>query len=219
MSIFTPRIVAAVVLLLVCPALMAACIRQPRAKRTFVGATTVRPMDAEIAVGLNPLGSLDVCRDSLKPLPLVNRVLVSRPEVFTQDASQMIVELRQGLGNPSPGEPSIQMMLSVRPITSESQALAEGRDCGALLVLWEPARNQTLELAFPFPTRIPLRDYSVRRLCLLGDFYQRVNVLYYTILGTADIMNNRFQRAQHHLHLANLIDTECLKLPRLLPES
>ncbi len=197
--------------------LVAACSAETPGKRTFMDANPLRPQDTEVAIGLNPLGALDVCRDASKPLPLDIRVLVSRPEQMSRGASQMLVALRQGLADPPAGEPLVQMMLSTRRIASDTEAMAEGQDCGALVVLWEPAGAQTLEVAFPFPARIPLRDYSLHRLCAVGSFYQRVNVLYYTILGTANIMNSRFDRAQHNLQLANMIDTECLKLPDLLP--
>ena len=193
--------------------LLGGCTSPPQARRSFMGTASTRPMDNEVAVGLNPLGSLDVCRDALKPLALGNRVLVSRPEAFSRDASQMIVELRQALGEPAADDPPVQLMLSAHIIASDDQALAEGRDCGALLVLWEPAGAMSLATAFPFPAQIPLRGYDLRPLCTLGNFYQRVNVLYYTILGTANIMNNRFERARRNLQLAAMIDMECLKLP------
>ncbi|HEX9843224.1 MAG TPA: hypothetical protein VGC20_10770, partial [bacterium] len=151
--------------LLAAALLLGACAAPPQARRSFMGTASTRPMDTEVAVGLNPLGSLDVCRDALKPLELGNRVLVSRPEAFSRDASQMIVELRQALGEPPPGEPQVQLMLSAREIDSDAAALAEGRDCGALVVLWEPAGAMSLATAFPFPARIPLRGYQPRPLC------------------------------------------------------
>lgn len=199
-------------LVLLSSALTGCSTRAPR-KRSFMGSSSPTLQDTEISVGLNPLGSLDICLGTLQPMDLSVRVLVSRPEHFTRNASDMVLRLREGLIGPSRTEIPIELMLTERSVRSRQEALSVGRACGAFVVLWERGSSQFLEMDFPFPTRIPLKNLDQSSICAYGSANQRLNVMYYTILGTAALLDHRYERAQYHLGLANAIDLDCLKLP------
>ncbi len=195
-------------------ALLAGCTSTPEPrKRTFVGGATNAAREREVVVGLNPLGSLDVCRSTMQPLPPGTRVLVSRPETFSREATEMLLRLRDGLVDAEWKDLSIELMLTELPVASREHALAEGRACGALAVLWERRESQLLELELPYPARIPLRHLPFADICAYGSDVQRLQVMYFLILGTAALSENRYDQAQAHLGLAQAIDLDCLKLP------
>jgi hypothetical protein len=204
------------VALLLLLGLLAACTATPEPrKRTFVGGATqtAREREREVVVGLNPLGALDVCRSTMQPLPPATRVLVSRPETFSREATEMLLRLRDGLADSQWTDLSIELMLTEQPVATREHALAEGRACGALAVLWERRETQLLELELPFPARIPLRYLPFPDICAYGSDVQRLQVMYFTILGTAALQENRYDQAQAHFGLAQAIDLDCLKLP------
>jgi hypothetical protein len=174
--------------------------------------TSAREEAAEPA-GLNPLGALETCRDPGKAEAPRPRVLVSRPEFFTEKASLMIVSLREALADNKEGLEPPLMLLSPRPIRSPEDARAQGARCAALIVLWEQRESQTLELTLPFPARVPLRGLVHRRLCEFGDHSEQATILYFTILGLTAVLKNDYTQAQYFLTAAKNIDVECLHLP------
>lgn len=209
-----PAAVAPTAMVLLLAVLLAGCTATPEPrKRTFVGGATQAAREREVVVGLNPLGSLDVCRGDMQPLPPATRVLVSRPETFSREATEMLLRLRDGLVDAAWKDLSIELMLTEQPVASREDALAEGRACGALAVLWERRETQLLSLELPFAARIPLRYAPFADICAYGSDVQRLQVMYFTILGTAALLENRYDQAQAHLGLAHAIDLDCLKLP------
>lgn len=184
---------------------------QPR-KRTFIGlGDSVRRNVSEPA-GLNPLGALNTCEYS-SGAQRTERVLISRPEYFTEDASRMIVALREALAENREARELLELELSHGPIESQQEAVGEGRRCGALIVLWEQRRSRTLELTLPNPAKVPLRTQVKENLCEFGGHSEQVTILYYTIIGLTAMVNHDYADAKYYLDAANRIDVDCLRIP------
>ncbi|HKI97470.1 MAG TPA: hypothetical protein VKB51_03240 [bacterium] len=193
--------------------LLAACSAPAPSKRSFMQSAEGVRASANVPVGLNPLGSLDTCRPGAMPTEPANRVLVSRPEDFTREASQMISALREALSDPKSGVPPVEFWLAPGRIESIRQARQLGRDCGAVIVLWEPGETKTLELTLPEPAEVPLRDLVQERLCEFGDHTEQVNILYLTIAGLLSLRENEYDKAVLNMNAARTIDTHCFHLP------
>ncbi|HEX7927897.1 MAG TPA: hypothetical protein VF678_09905 [bacterium] len=163
--------------------------------------------------GLNPLGALEVCKRESPTRPLGERVLVSRPEQFTREASVMLSTLRQNLADSRPEGRAVQFLLASGSIDSPDFARQEGQRCGALVVLWEPFGTRSLELTVPNPTRIPLRTSVYPRLCEFGNYQEQYDILYLTITGLLHMLDNEYDRAVFFLDQARRIDSHCLHLP------
>lgn len=191
---------------------MAACESPRPRKRTFVGQGESINQNVSEPTGLNPLGALNTCRDSGQAFGTW-RVLVSRPEFFTEDASRMIVALREALAGHREARELLELQLSPKPIVSAQQAMGEGRRCGALIVLWEQRKSQTLEMTVPDPTQVPLRSQLKENLCEFGNHSEQVTVLYYTIVGLTAMANHDYDEAKHYFDEANRIDVNCLRIP------
>jgi len=205
-----------VLLLLLLLLLLSACAEQVYRKRSFVGRTAGKRESVEVPVGLNPLGSLDTCTRSEgavdKGLDPSNRVLVSRPEHFTREASLMISSLREELGRPGQSLPPVEFQLAREPIESPEEARRVGQQCGAMIVLWEPGFTKTLELTLPHPNQIPLRPLVQERLCEFGDHQEQLNILYFTIAGLVTLRENDYDRAVFYMESAKSIDNGCLRI-------
>lgn len=184
---------------------------QPR-KRTFVGQGESVRKDVSEPAGLNPLGALSTCGASVSP-PEAGRVLVSRPEYFTGDASRMIVSLREALAGHREARELLELQLSAGPIESKKEAVGEGRRCGALIVLWEQRKSQTLEITLPTPGKVPLRSQVKENLCEFGNHSEQVTILYYTIIGLTAMVNHDYAQAMYYFDAANRIDVDCLQIP------
>lgn len=193
--------------------LLTGCSTPLTRKRSFMGQASRERQEVAEPVGLNPLGALKTCERKRDPAKGTTRVLVSRPEFFTKEASLMIVALREALAEDKEKLKAPRMELSSRPIRSAREAREEGRRCGALIVLWEQRTSQTLELTLPYPARVPLRALVHRRLCEFGDHSEQANILYLTILGLAALVQDDYELAQFYLNGAKAIDVECLQLP------
>ena len=195
-------------------ALLAAACAQPQVrKRSFMSSARGVRQKVEVPVGLNPLGSLDTCRPGGSPKQLGNRVLVSRPEHFTEEASYMISALRETLADPGQEIPAVDFRLADRSIASRDEAVRIGVQCGALIVLWEPHQTKTLELTLPHPSQIPLRRMVQERLCEFGNHQQQLNILYLTIAGLLTLRENDYEKAVFYMRSARAIDNGCLRLP------
>lgn len=198
---------------LLAASLLAACAEPQVRKRTFVGQSGRGDSRAEVAVGLNPLGSLDTCRPAAGPQPEQRLVLVSRPEHFTPEASQMIADLREALAQPRDDAPPVRFLLSQGPIATQAEAVDQGRRCGAMIVLWEPGRTKTLRLTLPHPAQIPLRGLTRERLCEFGNHEEQLRILHLTTTGLAAMREHQYDRAVLYLETANRLDDHCLRLP------
>jgi hypothetical protein len=199
--------------LLVGAVLLGACSEPAPSKRSFMESAEGIRAPADVPVGLNPLGSLDTCQPAENPGAPANRVLISRPEDFTREASVMISTLRQALADPQAKLPPVEFRLTPSPITSREQARQLGRACGAVIVLWEPGQTKTLELTLPQPAEVPLRDLVQQQLCEFGDHTEQVNILYLTIAGLLSMRENAYDKAVLYMNSARTIDTHCLHLP------
>ncbi|MEE8434135.1 MAG: hypothetical protein V3S64_05030 [bacterium] len=169
--------------------------------------------NVEVPSGLNPLGTLETCRPGAEALPPLNRVLVSRPEFFTEEASLMISVLREVLAEPGNEIPEVEFRLTDRAIRTGVQAEWLGRHCGALIVLWEPHLTKTLEMTLPHPAQIPLRPLVRKRLCEFGSHREQMNILYLTIAGLLAMRENDYEKAVFFMNSARVIDDGCLRLP------
>ncbi len=191
---------------------LSACSEPEPRKRSFMeSAEGVRTPD--VPVGLNPLGSLDTCPGRADPPAVGQRVLISRPEHFTREASQMIAALREALATREAKLPPVQFQLAPQQIANSAQARQLGQACNALIVLWEPGQTKTLELTLPRPSQVPLRDLVQERLCEFGDHTEQLNILYLTIAGLLSLRDNEYDKAVLYMESARAIDTFCLHLP------
>lgn len=184
---------------------------QPR-KRTFIGQGESTRREVSQPEGLNPLGALRTCEDTGET-DGAERVLVSRPDFFTEDASRMIVALREALAENREARELLELQLSSGVINSPEDAVEEGRRCGALIVLWEQRKSQTLEITLPNPANVPLRAQVKETLCEFGNHSEQVTILYYTIIGLTAMVNHDYEQAQYYLDAANRIDVDCLRIP------
>jgi len=200
--------------LLLAVLLLGACSTPEPRKRSFMASAEGVRTPADVPVGLNPLGSLDTCRPSEAAVQeRRSRVLVSRPEHFTREASQMISVLREALSNKADALPDVEFQLAPTRIQSAREARELGQRCGALIVLWEPGQAKTLELTLPEPSQVPLRDLVQQRLCEFGDHSEQVRILYLTIAGLLSLRENEYDKAALYMESARAIDTHCLHLP------
>ena len=188
----------------------------PGGRRSFVGAGE-EPSAAQ-PEGLNPLGSLETCAQVKGVLAKGPRVVISRPESFTRDASIMIVALQEALSKKSQENHPVEMVLSDQSLLNTGQAIDEGQRCQATIVLWERHGSRTLELTLPYPAQIPLRSMVQEKLCEFGDHSEQVTILYLTILGLSAVFANDYDQANTHFQMANRIDDRCFQLP-LTPRS
>ncbi len=191
--------------------LLASCAAPLPIKRTFVDQG--EQPEAAVPAGLNPLGALETCPEIATGARQGAWVLVSRPEFFTREASQMILSLREALAVAAQGRSAVEMFLSGKPLHSVEQARREGLRCGALVVLWERQGTQTLELTLPAPDRIPLRAIMHKQLCEFGNHAEQATILHHTIRGLSALADEDFQTADFFLTAANRIDIQCLRLP------
>ena len=204
-----PLVLCTLCLLALAPA---ACSEPEPRKRSFMeSAEGVRTPD--VPVGLNPLGSLDTCPGRAEPPTLGQRVLISRPEHFTREASQMIAALREALVKRDARLPPVEFLLAPRQIETSAQARRLGEACNAMIVLWEPGQTKTLALTLPQPAQVPLRDLVQERLCEFGDHTEQLNILYLTIAGLLSLRENEYDKAVLYMESARAIDTFCLHLP------
>jgi hypothetical protein len=193
---------------------LAACTGVPEPSKTsFMSLTEGVRQPVNTPTGLNPLGSLEICKADASSEPLRERVLVSRPEQFTREASIMLAALRQALADDRPDGRRVQFLEAAQPIDSRAAASAEGARCGALVVLWEPFGSRTLELTLPNPARIPLRATVYPQLCEFGNYQEQYDILYLTITGLLAVRDNQYERASVYLDQARRIDSHCLQLP------
>ena len=193
--------------------LVSDCASAPPRKRTFMGMAEGRREPVARPAGLNPLGALRTCSGGARLAGQGDRVLVSRPEYFTENASLMIVALREALAESPEGREALDLQLSSSSIESAEQAVQEGERCGALIVLWEQRKSQTLELTLPNPARVPLKALVQKKLCEFGNHVEQVNILYLTIVGLTAMVNHDYELAKFYLNAANRIDVNCLHLP------
>lgn len=185
-------------------------------KRTFIGAADGGREEVEVPVGLNPLGKLETCGESeaVSEKNTQNpRVLVSRPEFLTGDASVMLLALRDGLKNDAGETVPIDMWISKTALNNPKQAAQEGIRCGAVIVLWEAGSSKTLELTLPRPAKVPLRSLVQKRLCEFGDHAEQLQILFLTIIGLAAVEQNDFDKAHVYLTQARKMDARCFHLP------
>lgn len=193
-------------------ALLAGCADPRVRKLTFVGRTAGARDSVEVPIGLSPLGSADVCRMEEEKSPVKSRVLVSKPDLFTREASLMISTLRDEVGVPGADLSEVDIQVSGSAIKDAPQARAWGRHCGALIVLWEPGFTKTLELTLPLPNQIPIRPLVQERLCEFGDLAEQLNILYLTIAGLVALRENDYEKAVFYLDSARDIDNGCLRI-------
>lgn len=198
---------------------LAACMstEPPPGKTSFMSLTGSMREPVNTPAGLNPLGEIEVCRESDPPRPLGERVLVARPERFTREASVMLSALRQGLAESRTDGRAVRFVVAGRDIASPGMARREGERCGALVVLWEPFGTRALELTLPNPARIPLRASVYSRLCEFGNYQEQYDILYLTINGLLAMLDNQHDRAVYFLDQAKRIDSRCLQLPGVAP--
>ena len=193
--------------------LLLACSSPQYRKRSFMGLSKGTREPVAEPAGLNPLGALHTCPRGISASQPGDRVLVSRPEYFTEDASLMILALREALAENPEGRETLDLQLSSGPIQSAEEAAREGTRCGALIVLWEQRDSQTLEMTLPNPARVPLKALVQKQLCEFGNHAEQVTILYLTIVGLTAMVNNDYRVAQFYLDSANRIDVDCLQLP------
>ncbi len=199
------------ILLLVAAVVLAACATGPQRRPTFVGRAAGLRVRLDVAAGLNPLASLDTCQAEVAAGP-APRVLVSPPEYFSKDATDMILALREALALEQEAQ-HVQMWLATQPLYDEPAAASEGRRCGAMIVLWERFGTNTLELTMTEEALVPLRNRVRNRLCEFGNHRQQANILFLTIIGLAAMLDNRYNDAVYYVDAANRIDVDCLQLP------
>ena len=164
-------------------------------------------------VGLNPLGTLETCGQVKGSQPEGLRVMISRPEEFTRDASLMIVSLGEALANRKETTGRVEMILSDEPLNDPQKALVAGRRCNATIVLWEKRGSRTLELTLPHPTQIPLKGVVQDKLCEFGDHSEQLTILYLTIEGLAAVREKDYDQANTLFRSANRLDDRCFRLP------
>ena len=213
-ALLRPRARAVAIFLLLAAVVLASCATGPQRRPTFVGRTAGLRESPDVAAGLNPLASLDTCLAEVAAGP-APRVLVSPPEYFSKDATDMILALREALALEQEAQ-DVQMWLAPQPLRDEPAAESEGRRCGAMIVLWERFGTNTLELTMPQEALVPLRNRVRNRLCEFGSHRQQANILFLTIIGLAAMLDNRYDDAVYYVDAANRIDVACLQLPGMM---
>lgn len=193
--------------------LLAGCSQPQPRRRSFVGTSQGARQEREFSAGLNPLGILRICKADPREPETMQRVLVSRPQFFTRQASAMILQLHEALTGGEGELPPVELVLSGRPLRTARAAEAEGRRCGAMVVLWERGGTNTLELTLPRREQIPLRGLVHRKLCEFGNHREQVTILYLTIMGLTASAQDNFEKASYYLTSATGMDARCLKMP------
>ena len=189
----------------------------PEGKRTFIGKGEEPPTAQP--KGLNPLGSLETCGDVNQPPVNGIRVLISRPEQFTREASLMIVLLQESMAEQADTRERVEMVLSNTPLNNRQEAIQAGRHCRAMVVLWERLGSRTLEITLPEPSRIPLRAIVQDKLCEFGDHIEQLTILDLTIRGLSAVVTNEFDQANGYFLAANRLDDRCFQLPLASPKN
>ena len=208
--------VLAPLLALALAGLLIACSDPAPRSRSFITSAEGLRTPADRPVGLNPLGSLDTCQLGAPPLTPGRspaRVLVSRPEAFTREASEMIQALREAMAESAEQLPPVRFLLAPVPVVDAAQARDLGRACEALIVLWEPRLTKSLALTLPDPARVPLRDLVQERLCEFGNHQEQLRILHLTIAGLLSLRENEYERAALYMGAARAIDNRCFRLP------
>jgi hypothetical protein len=195
--------------------LLSACSEPEPYKPTFVGRTEGVRERASQPEGLNPLGAIQVCTATPELEVGEERVLVARPQLFTREASLMISSLRQAVTDGYHGQQRLRFLITPNNVQTEAQAVAEGKRCGSLIVLWEVYGTRALELTVPEPSRIPLRTSLHARLCEFGNYAEQMQILYLTVTGLLATLDNDYETANANLDLATRIDGHCLQLPKV----
>jgi len=193
---------------------LAACSEPEPYKPTFFGRTEGVREPASRPEGLNPLGGILTCGDPPQLDPAEERVLVARPDLFTREASLMISSLRQAIVDNYHGQRPVRFLVTGRRVLTDTQAVAEGKRCSALIVLWEIYGTRALELTVPEPARIPLKSQVHPRLCEFGNYSEQLQILYLTITGLLATLDNDYETANANMDLATRIDSHCLQLPK-----
>lgn len=207
------RLAGLLACVLLAAAVLGACASPPPPRKRSFMASAEGMRTPDVPIGLNPLGSLDTCQPDAPPPGSGERVLISRPEAFTHEASLMISDLRDALRSGKERLPGVTFLLAPTEIVSELQARQLGRQCGAVIVLWEPHLTKTLELTLPRPSQVPLRDLVQQRLCEFGSHTEQLNILYLTIAGLLSLRENNYDKAVLYMEAARSLDTYCLHLP------
>jgi hypothetical protein len=192
---------------------LAACSEGEPYKPTFFGRTEGVREQASRPEGLNPLGDIQICGDPPQIDAAEERVLVARPDLFTREASLMISSLRQAIFDNYHGQRPVRFLVTSRRVATDGQAVAEGKRCSALIVLWEVYGTRALELTVPEPARIPLKSQVHPRLCEFGNYSEQLQILYLTITGLLATLDNDYDTANADMDLATRIDSHCLQLP------
>lgn len=195
------------------PLLIGACSQPEVRKGSFMTSAQGVHKNPNLPVGLNPLGSVETCLPAAEAQPPGNRVLVSRPEYFTEEASKMIANLREVVTEPKNRFPAIEFQLADRQVRSDQEARFLGLRCGALIVLWEPFQTKTLVMTLPHPSQIPLRQMAQKQLCEYGSHQEQLSILYLTIAGLLTMRKNDYEKAVFYMKSAQGIDNGCLHLP------
>lgn len=203
--------------LLVSALMVAACAEPEPYKPTFFGRAEGVREPASQPKGLNPLGDIDTCGDKPQLDPGEARVLVARPDLFTREASIMISSLRQAVADNYHGQRPVRFMTTNGRVQTDGEAVAEGKRCAALIVLWEVYGTRALELTVPAPARIPLKAQIQPRLCEFGNYSEQLQILYLTITGLLAMVDNDYETANANMELATRIDSHCLQLPAQMP--
>lgn len=209
-----PRIAGSCLTLLL---IVGACSEPEPYKPTFMGRTEGVREPAAKPEGLNPLGAIETCTARPVRQPSEERVLVARPELFTREASLMMSSLRQAIADNYHGRRTVKFFVTANAIQNEAQAVAEGRRCASLIVLWEIYGTRALELTVPEPTRIPLKVQLHPRLCEFGNYAEQLQILFLTITGLLATLEDDYETANSNMELANRIDNRCLQLPKIRP--
>jgi hypothetical protein len=196
---------------------LTACSEGEPYKPTFFGRTEGVREPASHPEGLNPLGAILTCGDKPQLDPAEERVLVARPDLFTREASLMISALRQAIVDNYHGLRPVRFLVTNRRVQTDGQAVAEGRRCSALIVLWEVYGTRALELTVPEPARIPLKTQLHPRLCEFGNYSEQLQILFLTITGLLALLDNDYETANADMDLATRIDNHCLQLPKTSP--
>ncbi|MDH4120119.1 MAG: hypothetical protein OEV94_00215 [Deltaproteobacteria bacterium] len=195
--------------------LTAAGCSEPRySKPTFWGQGGETPRREDTPNGLNPLGGVEECPAGVRAPKMVNRVLVSKPQSLSRNATQMLLELKDTLKYSQNMNMVDQMLLSPAPILSVEDALKEGKRCGALVVLWERPSGRNLEMTLvespPLPYRRPIHDH----LCPFGSKTERMDILYNIMAGLGRLQQGETKSAGAFFDRAQWVDACCFRFVR-----
>jgi len=187
----------------------------PRGRTSYMSKTPDSPPPSRTPVGLNPLGALSTCDPGKSSLPGdLGRVLVSRPEHFSKEASLMILDLKDNLAQLTRRrKAAVEMMLTPEVVHNQRQAVLVGRVCEAMIVLWEKPGTRTLELTLPRPLQNPLRDRIRENMCEFGSQEEQLNILFHVIASLSALKARQVREARYFMEQAEALDTRCFHLP------